>query len=176
MNTTDIVNVINAAMRAKCDGLNCRIRGLAHAVFVMDSEETGFPAIVTADNDRYVFIDDDYIFGTYHRLNAKTYSHDFKSGYGDSSKTICTFDMSIVGWGFIKHLSAEALEALIISCIPKKDYQVVKTDFDAKRVSQGELSGIPYFIPEDAFLFRLNYTVKVPVKNECIELDEIFNQ
>lgn len=84
--------------------------------------------------------------------------------------------MSIVGWGFIKHLSAEALEALIISCIPKKDYQVVKTDFDAKRVSQGELSGIPYFIPEDAFLFRLNYTVKVPVKNECIELDEIFNQ
>lgn len=175
MKVSEIIEITNEAIRAKCMNIDVMISGLAQPVYVVDREsEREFPAVLIDGEDYHVFIDDDYCFGLYHKLNGKAYETDYKQGYGSQPKEVVKHDLSLICWGFTRFAAAESVERMFVSAMGK-NVQVVKTDFDKKRVFSSEFGGVAFHIPEDVFLFKMNYIVKTDFKRECLELDEVFN-
>jgi hypothetical protein len=169
-----IINSINSAILLHCTKLDVSVRGLAQPVYILDDDEQIIPAITLDGEDSHVFIDDSYIFGSYHKLNGKTYSHETKTGYGDAYKVMCVADLSMIVWGFEKNIAADDMEKFIFTVAPK-DMIFLKTDFDKKRVFQSEFSGVDFFVPEDVFLFKINYRVQYEVKKACLEIPSLFS-
>ena len=169
------INDFNAALVANIGNkLEYLIKGIAEPVYVMDNEEKVFPAIIENGEDQYPFIDDEYHFGIYHKVNKKTYTNEPAKGFGDEPKIKATVDCSLIGWGFLSTLTANELESFIIANSPT-DIIIVSTDFDKKRVFNSEFAKIDFFIPETCFLFKMEYRVTYTVNKKCIEINQIFN-
>lgn len=169
------IQSINDAILARSTKIEVAIHGLAKPIYITDDDgEVMIPAVVIDGmDDAHVFIDDDYLFGLYHKVNSKTYATDPRQGYGDNDKVTVTFDMSMIVWGFEKHITAVDLERFIFSISPN-EVDFLKTDFDTKRVFNSEFSRVDFFVPEDVFLMKINYKVQAVTLKRCLEIPTIF--
>ena len=158
----DIINSFNQALSTD-KGI---IRGLATPTIILDDDEKIIPMIYEAEE--YPFVDDDYSFGLYHKLNGNTYTNEQNAGFGNNAKITCTSDISIIGWGFNNQLTAHDFEQWVIKNAPET-CRIYSTSFDKKQIFTSEFTKIDDFINEDIFLVKINYKVIYKVDKNCIE-------
>ena len=174
-----VVKQINDARTPSFEDLRVSIFGIAESILIRDTEketdDVYIPSIIDSEGECHsVFVDDNYQLGMYHRLVGKTYTSQATKGYGDKQKTIVQADMLLVCWGFSSAVKAESVEEFIFSKSPD-GMRFTSADFDRKRVFSSEMSGIPFFLPPDVFLFSIKYKVQYEAKRACVEINEIFN-
>jgi len=143
--------------------------GIAFPVQIKDVEtDSSFPAIIDMDGEcSYVFSDDSYSFGVYHRLLSKSYSQ--VKGFGDGNIDVEIDDMAMVVWGFSNQLGMNALDferEIIIPSIPKLA-ALVSSDFDSYRVSNGEFRNANYLNKPEEFIFSVKYKVQFKFDRIC---------
>ena len=98
----NVVNIWNESVNNHFAGINKKVYGLATPIVKQDNGNVFFPAIVEVDgNSKYVFADDDYYFGIYHKLNNIDYSKGASRGYGDNSIIQAVADLQLICWGLI---------------------------------------------------------------------------
>lgn len=153
--------------------LDWRIDAHAMAIPVVvrsdDDEESHFPAIIERQTGEchYVFVDDDYDIGFYHRLLQKSYST--MKGFGNCDKDVEISDIIVVCWGFIKTTgkSADEIEQILIKSMPR-EAKLISSNFDAYGVFNSEFKKVDYFLSAEQFLFSLRYRVQYPFLRGCI--------
>jgi len=169
----EIVKMINDAITAKCpNNWIPKVYGLASPVLVLSEDEDNesvFPSVIDhlTGECEYVFVDDDYTCGWYHRLLSKNYAK--ASGFGDGDRNVELADIIIVCWGRTKEtqLTAEQFESTII--IPSIPVQalLVSTNFDQFNVFSQEFKKATYSLPPEMFLFSFRYRVQYPFDRKC---------
>lgn len=169
----EIVQMINEAIVAKCPvDWELKVHGLASPVLVLsydEDNETAFPSVIDhlTGECEYVFLDDDYQCGWYHRLLSKSYGK--AKGFGDSDRDVEISDIMIVCWGFITKTgkSAEQFESAILIPSMPKAVQLISTNFDQFSVFSQEFKKIDYNLHPEEFLFSFRYRVQYPFSREC---------
>lgn len=138
--------------------------GLTIPVVEQDGERI-YPALVSQDGDsKYVFADDKFNIGIYHKLLNIDYTG--SKTYGDRQILQARADLMLVCWGWLNSISAREAERIILNESPK-DIQLLQSSFDRKQVFNSEFSGINFFLPADLFLFSIKYRVQYTVAKEC---------
>ncbi|MDR1764406.1 MAG: hypothetical protein LBR64_10750 [Dysgonamonadaceae bacterium] len=172
----EIIENINERILA---GINClkgsipvRAFGLAKPVNLIDDSIDGsLPAIIDNEGEcYYVFTDDEYPLGFYHRLISRTYGK--QKGYGDNDLDAQTDELIIVVWGLSKQLEMQAEEVereIIIPAIPAKAVPV-QSNFDAKTVCQTEWRGYNYINKPEEFIFSTRYRISTVFNRKCREI------
>lgn len=143
--------------------------GIAFPVLIKDEDgERSFPAIIDTEGEcSYVFSDDSYSFGIYHRLLSKTYSQ--AKGFGDGNLDIENDEMAMIVWGFSNQLDMNALDferEIITPSIPKKA-TLVSSDFDSYRIANGEFRNANYLNKPEEFIFSVKYKVQFKFDRIC---------
>ncbi|MDR1221338.1 MAG: hypothetical protein LBL07_00460 [Tannerella sp.] len=146
-----------------------RTFGIAFPVQIMDGDtESSIPAIVLNDGEcHYVFSDDDYPVGLYHRLVSKSYAK--AKGYGDGDLDIETDDVSLIVWGFSNRLNMSPVEferEIVIPSIPKSAV-LVSSDFDSHRVIGGEFRNVNYVNRPEEFILSVKYRIQFKFDRIC---------
>jgi hypothetical protein len=170
----EIVNSINdtIAEQFQCvTGKNNIVNayGLANTVqLIEEGTEKSYPAIIANDGEcYYVFSDDKYPIGFYHRLISKTYGK--AKGFGDSDIDIELCEIILIVWGFTNQIDMSALEVerqIIIPSIPK-EAQLVSSNFDSLSVINSEFRNINYLNRPEEFVFSVKYKVQYKFKRKC---------
>jgi hypothetical protein len=178
---SDIAGRIDDAIKGKMQSFDCfanaKFFGIAEPVvrFAGESEEW-FPAVIDSEGeDKYVFVDDDYPLGIYHRIIGKTYVPSQKSQYGDCQSLAIQADMKLVCWGLRNRVRATAdrIESFIYAAMPE-EATPVRSLFDRSLVFGNEFRGVQFFLSELAFLFSIDYNLKYsPRKKDCIDLSDL---
>lgn len=163
-----LINTYNEAIQSAITSARAKIMGLAQPVYIIDEDEQTIPMLTVNGEDAYVFIDDEYDFGIYHKLNSKTYTNEQNKGFGDAAKILCTSDFSMVVWCFENNFSADELEQFIVKNTPE-GYRIYSTNFDKKTVFNQEFSKIDFELNEVTQMFKINYRVTYKVDKSCIE-------
>jgi hypothetical protein len=145
---------------------------LAKPVQITDgTTDMSMPAIIDNDGEcHYVFTDDSYALGWYHRLISRSYSK--KTGYGDVDLTVETNEILLVCWGLsnVLNMQAEEVESkIIVPAIPGKA-DLVSSGFDAKSVLNGEFRNINYLNRPEEFVFSVRYKVPATFNRKCREI------
>jgi len=171
----DIVEKINGTIirQLKCktgEEFPAQLFGISFPIQIKDTDSDGsFPAVIDTDGEcRYVFSDDDFAFGLYHRLLSKTY--DKAKGYGDGDSDTETDEMITVVWGFSNRLGINALDfehEIIIPSIPK-ECALVSSDFDSYRVVNNEFRNINYLNKPEEFIFSVKYKFRHVFNRICV--------
>lgn len=143
--------------------------GIAFPIQIKDEEsDSSFPAIVLKDGEcHYVFSDDSYAAGLYHRIISKSYNK--VKGFGRDDLDIEVNDIIMVIWGFSNQIDMNALEferEIIIPSI-SKHVALVSSDFDSHRVSQSEFRNINYLNRPEEFIFSVKYKVQCTFDRKC---------
>ena len=143
--------------------------GIAFPVQIQDiGTDSSIPGIIDTDGEcHYVFSDDDYSFGVYHRLLSKTYNK--MKGFGDGDLDVEIDDMVMIVWGFSNQLGMNALDferEIIIPSIPKLA-QLVSSDFDSYRVANSEFRNATYLNKPEEFIFSVKYKVQFKFDRIC---------
>jgi hypothetical protein len=179
----DIVNKIDEAIKSKMQTFDCladsRFFGVAEPVIrLVDEGEEWFPAVIDNEGeDRYVFVDDDYPLGIYHRIAGKAYIPASKSTYGDTQALTVQANMKLVCWGLRNRVrtTADRIESFIYASLPAIATPV-SSSFDRSLVFGNEFRGVQFFLPEVAFLFSIDYYLRyTPARRECIDLSDLCN-
>jgi len=167
----DYITRINEAIQS-CLNVPCQIHGLSESCLTGE-EENFLPGIIDENGDVFnVFIDDDYRFGCYHKLVAKTYQNATNKGYGDAPKSIQIVDMNLICWAF--NAKAEKLEQLIYSVVPS-DVKFTSSDFDKIKIFKQEIKGFDAQLAPEVTLFSIKYRVQYQVSKACVDTSNIFN-
>jgi len=171
----NIVTEINKTilLQLKCklgEDFNAQLHKIAFPCQIQDENtDRAIPAIIDTDGEcKFVFSDDDYSFGLYHRLLSKTYSRE--KGFGDGDIDVELNEMSIIVWGFSNQLKMNAIDferEIIIPSIPKKA-ALVSTDFDSYRVANSEFRNTTYLNKPEEFIFSVKYKVQFKFKRICL--------
>jgi hypothetical protein len=180
MITKKIVTQIDVSIKNKmalfCCMENTEFFGIAEPIVrSADSSEEWFPVVIDkSGEDRYVFIDDNFSIGIYHRIVDRVYIPVLNS-YGDSPTLTVQTDMKLVCWGLINETltNADQVERLIYSSLPA-EITPTRSTFDRALVFGTEFRGIDFFVPEVAFLFSIDYYFKdTPARRDCVDLSDI---
>lgn len=167
----EIISNINNKI-ASVIGANVALFGLSQAVVVIGNDgEVKYPAIVTLDGEcTYVFLDDKYKFGGYHRLLNKTFSK--VAGQGRRDVDLATYEMLFVAWGFRSKLQIDeiSLEEKLLAAFPVKA-DLVQTNYDKQSIFNSEFKGFDYNVNPDEILMSIKYKVQVRIKRSCLEID-----
>ena len=138
--------------------------GLVIPIVDQDGERS-YPALVSQDGEsRYVFADDAFNLGIYHKLLNIDYTG--SKGYGERQIMQARADLMLVCWGWLRSISARNAERMIFNESPK-DVQLLQSLLDRKQVFNTEFSGINFFLPSDLFLFSMRYRVQYTITKEC---------
>lgn len=164
----------NERLRKNLEASPClasaQLFGLAEPILRKDRNDEVIPAIISPKGeDTYIQLDDEYPFGLYHRLLSRTYQS--ARGYGDDQRYTCIDEVLTVCWGFREKVNPLALESYLFASLPP-EARVMQSSFDRFSVFSGEFSGVPFFFPEDAFLFSLKYRVQYSLTAGCTNTKE----
>jgi hypothetical protein len=172
-----IIDSINARIMdaTEClfgSGIPVAVFGLAKPIQIAEETlDTSIPALIDNSGEcHYVFTDDSYGMGCYHRLVSRNYSK--KKGFGDYDSDIEINEILLVCWGLsnILNMQAEEVERkIIIPSIPAK-YDLVASNFDAKSVLNGEFRNINYLNKPEEFIFSVKYKVPLVFQRKCREI------
>ncbi|PXV61171.1 hypothetical protein CLV62_1254 [Dysgonomonas alginatilytica] len=180
----NIITKINANIGNRsgelCDVEVPILYGLALSILVRsldedeDEDQIAYPAIVDNEGEcKYVFADDDYSFGVYHRILNRSYSQT-KKGYGDTNYDIATDEMILICWGFRDLLKMDSLtfeSQIIVPSLPKEAL-LVQSNFDQFSVFNNEFKNVVYNLIPELFLFSIKYKVQYTFNRECVEISE----
>jgi len=169
----DKIKIINSNIKnmLECKKLKlkkCAIYELAQTATYRDDEGSAVPLIITNDGEgKYIFSDDKYIFGCYHKILNKNYSE--SKGFGDNKKTVEVAEMILIVWGFSDkiNMNAEQFESKIIMPSMPDDVMLVASDFDRYRVISGEFKGFNYEPKPEEFVFSVRYRVTSKYLRKC---------
>ena len=144
-----------------------QLLGIAFPIQIQDDDtNNSIPGIIDTDGEcHYVFSDDDYAFGVYHRLLSKSYSK--IKGFDDD---VVINDITMIVWGFSNQLGMNALNferKIIIPSIPKLA-QLVSSDFDSYRVANSEFRNATYLYKPEEFIFSVKYKVQFKFDRICV--------
>jgi hypothetical protein len=177
------VYTINEALAAKTSAYPCLsgmlFFGLAEPVLRTEEEDVFFPAVVDAKGeDTFLFTDDDFPAGLYHRLLSKTYLLlPSKQQYGDEQIQVAEAELLLVCWAFRHRVNttADVLESMIYASF-NESIKAVLSNFDRRSVFNGEFSGIPFFLPETVMLFSMKYRFRYSARaRECLTIENFCN-
>ena len=182
MTVSDIINSIDDALKKRIDTINClsdsQFFGLVEPIVRREDDDKWFPVVVdNQGEDTYVFVDDDFPMGIYHRLIGKSYSVQQGKSFGDNTAMLINVDMLLVCWCFRDKINTtvDVIESMIFASSPK-DITPVQSNFDRNNVFLNEFKGIPFFLPEEVFLFSMRYKASYPAnKRECLNIETICN-
>lgn len=165
----EVIKEWNNAIEMQFDDANKQIAGLAMPIVVQEeSSQLSYPALVSEDGEsNYVFADDNYKLGVYHRLLSKSYQTVPGKGYGDDEAVLMTADMMLVCWGWLSLEYPERVEQMLYSVSPSSA-TIVGVNFDRQSVFSAEFKGIPFFLPQEVFLFSIKYKIQARVKKRCL--------
>lgn len=179
----NIINKINANIISRSDEL-CNAQepllyGLASPVLIRsvndEEDQIAYPAIIDDEGEcKYVFADDDYPFGVYHRILSRNYSQT-KKGFGDSNYDVAIDDLLLVCWGFRNLLQMDSISferQIIIPSLPNEAL-LLQSNFDQFAVFNTEFKNIVYNLIPELFLFSVKYKVQYTFIRECLEINEI---
>jgi hypothetical protein len=143
--------------------------GVAFPIQIMNEDtESSIPAIVLNNGEcRYVFSDDDYPAGLYHRLLSRSYAK--AKGFGDGDLDVEINDVSLIVWGFSNRLNMSPVEferEIIIPSIPRPAMPV-SSDFDSRRVIGSEFRNINYVNRPEEFILSVKYRVQFKFDRVC---------
>ena len=81
-------------------GNDISLFGICQPVVVVEQDgESKYPALVSIDGEaQYVFMDDSFLFGGYHKLINKSFSK--VAGQGRKDVDIAIYELAFVFWGF----------------------------------------------------------------------------
>lgn len=144
--------------------------GLANTIQITEEgSDNSIPAVTTNDGEcYYVFSDDEYPLGFYHRLLSKTYGK--AKGFGDQDIDVEQCELILVVWGFCDKLEMSALDTerqIIIPAIPK-EAQLVSSNFDSYNVIRSEFRNINYLNRPEEFVFSVKYKVQYKFQRKCL--------
>lgn len=177
-----VVDRINSNIRSRSEELCKRkdaiLYGLASPILVRSIEEeedqVAYPAVIDNGGEcKYVFADDDYSFGVYHRIINRNYSQ-IKKGYGDTNQDISIDEVILICWGFRNQLNMDALsfeKQIIVPALPKEAL-LVQSNFDQFAVFNGEFKNVVYNLIPEQFLFSVKYKVQYVFNRKCVEINE----
>lgn len=177
-----LVNNINENIRDRAEELcKCNdavLYGIASPVLVRSTEQEedqiAYPAVINNEGEcRYVFADDDYSFGVYHRIINRSYSQS-KDGYGDLNFDVAIDDVSLICWGFRDQLKMDALSfenQIVIPALPSQAL-ITQSNFDQFSVFNNEFRNVTYNLIPELFLFSVRYKVQYIFNRECMEINE----
>lgn len=177
-----VIEAINSNIGNRAEDLckmnNPVLYGIASPVLIRSDyegeDQVAYPAIIDNEGEgKYVFADDDYSFGVYHRIISRNYSQT-KKGYGDSNYDIAIDDITLICWGFRNQLNMDALSfenQIIVPALPKEAL-IVQSNFDQFSVFNGEFKNVVYNLIPELFLFSVKYKVQYVFNRECMEINE----
>jgi len=168
------IQQLNDAIIAGLGQFEANIKGIAQPVYVIDDDvEIQVPYITTNGEDQHVFIDDDFVFGLYHKQRGVAYIEDLTKGFGDKKRIQEAQDLSIIAWGFENEITAEELKDYILTVAPGF-VRFVSVSFDKKTIFNSEFKGVDFMVDEGIFLIQINYKVQYDVKKSCLEINSKF--
>ncbi|MDR2003950.1 MAG: hypothetical protein LBQ74_13035 [Prevotella sp.] len=149
--------------------------GLSEPVIIRatDSEDdmTAYPAVIDNDGEcQYVFADDNYPFGVYHRLLSSNYSQ--KKGSGRKDLDVRIDEVLLICWGFRNQVQMDSVtleNQIIVPSFPT-EILIVQTIFDRYAVFNSEFKKIAYNLAPELFLFSVKYRMQYVFDRECIEV------
>lgn len=178
----NVIETINANISKRSEELcECRspiLYGIASPVLIRsdyeEEDQIAYPAIISNDGEcKYVFADDDFSFGLYHRIINRNYSKAKKS-FGDSDYDVAIDEVVLICWGFRNLLNMDALSfenQIIIPTLPKEAH-LIQSNFDQFSVFNGEFKNVIYNLIPELFLFSVKYKVQYIYNRECMEINE----
>jgi len=177
----DVANSINYNIKSRAEEIckcnNSLLCGLASPILVRSMDEddqVAFPAVINNDGEcKYVFSDDDYSFGIYHRIINRSYSQN-KQGYGDTNYDVAIDEIVLICWGFRNQLNMDALSfenQIIVPALPKEAL-LIQSNFDQFGVFNGEFKNVIYNLIPEQFLFSVKYKVQYVFNRKCMEINE----
>lgn len=174
-----IVDGINQNIAFRADEL-CGtpiLFGLAEPVLVRseysEEDNIAYPAIIDNEGEcKYVFADDDYSFGVYHRLLNTGYSK--VKGFGDTNYDMRIDEVMLICWGFrnILKMNAVSFESQIIVPSLPKEALLVQSNFDKFSVFNNEYRNVAYNLKTEQFLISVKYKVQYTFDRKCVEISE----
>jgi len=169
----------NILFRAEelCKQGNPMLNGLAEPILIKseyeNEDKSGYPAIIDNEGEcKYVFADDNYSFGIYHRLVNRAYT--VIKGYGDTNRDARIDEIILVCWGFRNQLEMNSVSfenQIIVPSLPKEAI-LVQSNFDQFSVYNNEFKNIIYNLIPELFLFSVKYKVQYIFDRECMEISE----
>ncbi|MDR2085756.1 MAG: hypothetical protein LBP72_01120 [Dysgonamonadaceae bacterium] len=133
-----------------------------------DTTDMSMPAIIDNNGEcHYVFTDDSYAIGWYHRLLSRNYSA--KPGFGDNNLDVKNDEILLVCWGLsnVLQMQAEEVESKVIVPSIPGNALLVSSNFDAKSVLSGEFRNINYLNKPEEFIFSVKYRVQTAFNRKC---------
>ncbi len=145
------------------------VNGLVTPIVRRDESDVYYPVIIDKEgNNRYVFTDDRTNIGVYHKLLNKTYQSNPNASFGNNVRQDVTADMLLIFWGFItKYPKAHQVESRISSLAPK-GVTIRISNFDRFNVFHQEFGNIPFFLPQNVFLFSIKYQISYKLNSKCV--------
>lgn len=176
-----IIEIINSNISKRSSDL-CKLKepvlyGIASPILVRSinsaEDQVAYPAIIDNDGEcKYVFADDDYSFGLYHRIINRNYSQ--TKGYGDVNQDVAVDEIVLICWGFRDQLNMDALSfesQIIVPALPKNAI-LIQSNFDQFNVFNGEFKNVIYNLVPELFLFSVKYKVQYVFNRKCMEINE----
>lgn len=162
----NIITTINSTLQGIFKG--SVLYGIATLV---EREGRGQPVV-----DSYsVAYDDSYALQMYHRLTGINIT--YAPGYGDSTTTINTFQLSAIVFNNqkITKLSQDEIAMImqsVLATLNIHSVQILPTQIilNSQQIFAAEYRGVPYALNEYQSLMQLNYTVEVTYKGTCFDL------
>lgn len=153
-------------------GEQCRIcpYGLAEPVLWRGDDERTVPAIVNHSGECIdVFKDcdkNDLTF--YHKLQSISFDKSDQS-FGSLTSYSKNSEVSLLVYGK-RTINPYALNQTICAVISRQtDCELVSVDFNAVMILASEYNGMPFFLPPNFFLFKINYRITSAFDNRCIK-------
>ena len=171
-----IISTINAnigdLVKQKASG-KCKFRCYGFVSPIKIKTERGatqfMPALINKDGEcHYVFSDDDFDLGVYHRFLSQSFAKG--EVWGREREVIETSEIQLIVWGFspkLKMLDLDVSEQLIIPAIPA-DVDLVSVSFDKQSVVNGEFRNIDYDFKPEEFIFSVKYKVISKYRKACL--------
>jgi hypothetical protein len=177
----NVIQAINSNISIRSEELcKCKdpvLYGIAAPVLIRsnyeEEDQVVYPAIIDNEGEcKYVFADDDYSFGIYHRLVNRGYAT--TKGVGDTNLDVRIDEIILICWGFrnILRMSSENFEREIIIPSLPKEALLVQSNFDKFGVFNNEFKNVTYNLIPELFLFSVKYKVQYIFERRCVEISE----
>lgn len=153
-------------------GNDISLFGICQPVVVVEQDgESKYPALVSIDGEaQYVFMDDSFLFGGYHKLINKSFSK--VAGQGRKDVDIAIYELVFVFWGFRDKLSLDelSLENKILPAFPAS-IDLLQTSYDKQSIFNSEFKGFEYLLTPDEILMSIRYKVQERYVRSCLEIN-----
>lgn len=164
----NIVTLINQSLEGIFKG--GKLYGVATLV---EREGRGQPVA----DERPVSYDDSYSLQMYHRILGVNITYPNNTGYGNTIKTVNTYQVIAVIFNNEKQTAVKTDEVAtiiqsVLAALNITSVRILPTSFilNSQQVFATEYKGVPYALNEYQSLMQMNYTVEVTFKGNCFDL------